>query len=104
MEDPEKNAKNDLEEYKKEVADKERLFEVAVLEAARRSTEDRQVHLDLERAVWRGTSSLSMCNALVCRVCGREGLCMLQGMVHSFTWMCADFGFEAGKKRTVFAP
>ena len=50
VEDPEKKAKNDLEEYKKEVADKERLFEVAVLEAARRSTEDRQVHLDLERA------------------------------------------------------
>ncbi len=49
-EDPEKKAKETLEEYKREVADKERLFEVAVFETARRSVEDRQVHLDLERA------------------------------------------------------
>ncbi len=50
VEDPEKKAKDDLEEYKREVADKERLFEVTVFETARRSVEDRQVHLDLERA------------------------------------------------------
>ena len=50
VEDPEKKAKHDLEENKREVADKERLFEVAVFETARRSVEDRQVHLDLERA------------------------------------------------------
>ena len=50
MEDPEKKANESLQEYKKEVADKERLFEVAVLETARRSVEDKQVHLDLERA------------------------------------------------------
>ena len=50
VEDPEKKAKEMLEEYKREVADKERLFEVAVFETARRSVEDGQVHLDFERA------------------------------------------------------
>jgi hypothetical protein len=50
MEDPEKTAKNDLEKYRKEVADKEILFQIAVVETARKSVEDKQVHLDLERA------------------------------------------------------
>ena len=50
VEDPEKRAKDDLEEYKREVADKETLFEIAVVETARKSVEDRQVQLDLERA------------------------------------------------------
>ena len=50
VEDPEKKAKNDLEEYRKEVADNEFLFQIAVVETARKSVEDKQVHLDLERA------------------------------------------------------
>lgn len=50
VEDPEKRAKDDLEEYKREVADKETLFQIAVVETARKSVEDRQVQLDLERA------------------------------------------------------
>ena len=50
VEDPEKKAKDDLEEYKREVADKETLFQIAVVETARKSVEDKQVHLDLERA------------------------------------------------------
>ena len=50
VEDPEKKAKDNLEEYKREVADKETLFQIAVLETARKSVEDKQVHLDLERA------------------------------------------------------
>ncbi len=50
VEDPEKRAKDDLEEYKREVADKETLFKIAVVETARKSVEDRQVQLDLERA------------------------------------------------------
>ena len=49
-EDPEKKARDDLEEYKREVADKETLFQIAVVETARKSVEDKQVHLDLERA------------------------------------------------------
>ena len=50
VEDPEKKAQDDLEEYKREVADKETLFQVAVMETARKSVEDKRVHLDLERA------------------------------------------------------
>ena len=50
VEDPEKKARDDLEEYKREVADKETLFQLAVVETARRSVEDKQVQLDLERA------------------------------------------------------
>ena len=50
VEDPEKKAKCDLEEYKREMADKETLFQIAVLEMARKSTADQQVHLDFERA------------------------------------------------------
>ena len=50
VEDPEKKARDDLEEYKREVADKETLFQIAVVETARKSVEDKQVHLDLERA------------------------------------------------------
>ena len=50
MEDPEKEAKELLVEYKRELADMVRLFEVAVLESACRSVEDKQVHLELERA------------------------------------------------------
>ena len=50
MEDPEKKAKIDLEEYKKEVADKETFFQLAVIDTAAKSDEDKQVHLDLERA------------------------------------------------------
>ena len=50
VEDPEKKAKIDLEEYRKEVADKEILFQIAVVDTARKSVEDKQVHLDLERA------------------------------------------------------
>ena len=56
MEDPEEKARDDLEEYKREVADKETLFQIAVVETARKSVEDSaaaellQVHLDLERA------------------------------------------------------
>ena len=50
MEDPEKKARDDLEVYKREVADKETLFQIAVVETARKSVEDKQVHLDLERA------------------------------------------------------
>ena len=49
-EDPEKKARDDLEEYKREVADKETLFQITVVETARKSVEDKQVHLDLERA------------------------------------------------------
>ena len=49
-EDPEKKASDDLEEYKREVADKETLFQIAVIETARASVEYKQVHLDLERA------------------------------------------------------
>ena len=49
-EDPEKKARDDLEEYKREVADKETLFQIAVVETARKSVEDKQVRLDLERA------------------------------------------------------
>ena len=49
-EDPEKKARDDLEEYKREVADKESFFQIAVVETAHRSVEDKQVHLDLERA------------------------------------------------------
>ena len=50
VEDPEKKARDNLEEYKREVADKETLFQIAVVETARKSAEDKQVHLDLERA------------------------------------------------------
>ena len=50
VEDPEKKARDDLEEYKREVADKETLFQIAVIETARESVEYKQVHLDLERA------------------------------------------------------
>ena len=50
VEDPEKKAKDNLEEYKREVADKETLFQIAVIETARESVEYKQVHLDLERA------------------------------------------------------
>ena len=50
VEDPEKKAKCDLGEYKREMADKETLFQIAVLEMARKSTADQQVHLDFERA------------------------------------------------------
>ncbi len=50
VEDPEKKAKDNLEEYKREVADKETLFQIAVVETAHKSVEDKQVHLDLERA------------------------------------------------------
>jgi hypothetical protein len=50
VEDPEKKAKIDLDEYRKEVADKEILFQIAVVETAAKSVEDKQVHLDLERA------------------------------------------------------
>ena len=50
VEDPEKRARDDLEEYKREVANKETLFQIAVVETAHRSVEDKQVHLDLERA------------------------------------------------------
>ena len=50
VEDPEKKAIDNLEEYKREVADKETLFQIAVVETARKSVEDKQVHLDLERA------------------------------------------------------
>ena len=50
MEDPEKKAKDDLNAYKQEMTEKELLFEVAVLETARRSVENNQVWLELERA------------------------------------------------------
>ena len=50
VEDPEKRARDDLEVYKREVADKETLFQIAVVETARRSVENNQVWLDLERA------------------------------------------------------
>ena len=50
VEDPEKKARDDLEEYKREVADKETLFQIAVVETARRSVENNQVWLELERA------------------------------------------------------
>ena len=48
VEDPEKKARDDLEEYKREVADKETLFQIAVIETACESVEYKQVHLDLE--------------------------------------------------------
>ena len=47
VEDPEKRARDDLEVYKREVADKETLFQIAVVETARKSVEDKQVHLNL---------------------------------------------------------
>ena len=50
VEDPERKARDNLEEYKREVVDKETLFQIAVVETARKSVEDKQVHLDLERA------------------------------------------------------
>ena len=50
VEDPEKKAIDDLEEYKREVADQETLFQIAVVETARKSVEDKQIYLDLERA------------------------------------------------------
>ena len=50
VEDPEKRARDDLEVYKREVADKETLFQIAVVETARRSVENNQVWLELERA------------------------------------------------------
>ena len=50
MEDPEKKARDDLEEYKREVADKETLFQIAVVEMACRSVENNQAWLELERA------------------------------------------------------
>ena len=50
VEDPEKRARDDLEVYKVEVADKETLFQIAVVETARRSVENNQVWLELERA------------------------------------------------------
>ena len=50
VEDPEKKARDDLEEYKREVADKETLFQITVVEMARRSVENNQVWLELERA------------------------------------------------------
>ena len=49
-EDPEKKARDDLEEYKREVADKETLFQIAIVETAHRSVENNQVWLELERA------------------------------------------------------
>ena len=52
-EDPEKKARDDLEEYKREVADKETLFQIAVIETARESVEYKQVHLE-EREDLRG--------------------------------------------------
>ena len=54
VEDPEKRARDDLEVYKREQADKETLFQIAVVETARKSVEDKQVHLDLEREDLRG--------------------------------------------------
>ena len=50
VEDPERKARDDLEEYKREVVDKETLFQIAVVETARKSVEDKQIYLDLERA------------------------------------------------------
>ena len=50
VEDPEKRARDDLEVYKREVVDKETLFQIAVVETARRSVENNQVWLELERA------------------------------------------------------
>ena len=50
VEDPEKKAQDDLEEYKREVADKETLFQIAIVETARDTVEYKQVHLDFERA------------------------------------------------------
>ncbi len=50
VEDPEKKARDDLEGYKQEMTEKETLFQMAVVETARGSVEDKQVHLDLERA------------------------------------------------------
>ena len=50
VEDPEKRARDDLEVYKREQADKETLFQIAVVETARRSVENNQVWLELERA------------------------------------------------------
>ncbi len=50
VEDPEKKAKDDLEGYKQEMTEKETLFQMAVVETARGSVEDRQLRLDLERA------------------------------------------------------
>ena len=50
VEDPEKKARDDLEEYKREVADKESFFQIAVVETAGRAVEDKQVYLDLVRA------------------------------------------------------
>ena len=50
VEDPEKKARDDLEEYKREVADKETLFQIAIVETARRSVENNQVWHELERA------------------------------------------------------
>ena len=50
VEDPEKKAKDDLEGYKQEMTEKETLFQMAVVETARGSVEDRQLRVDLERA------------------------------------------------------
>ena len=50
VEDPEKKARDNLEEYKREVADKETVFKIAIVETARRSVENNQVWLELERA------------------------------------------------------
>ena len=50
VEDPKKKAKDDLEGYKQEATEKETLFQMAVVETARGSVEDRQLRLDLERA------------------------------------------------------
>ncbi len=50
VEDPEKVAINDWENYTLEMMDKEKLFEVADLRTARRAEWNKQVHLDMERA------------------------------------------------------
>ena len=50
VEDPEKKAKGNLEECKREVAGKETLFQIAAIEAAHESVEYNQSHLVHERA------------------------------------------------------
>ena len=50
VEDPEKKARDDWDNYTLEMMDKEKLFEVAVLRTARRAEWNKQVHLDMERA------------------------------------------------------
>ena len=60
MKDPEKKARDNLEEYKREVADKETPFQIAVIETARDSVEHKQVHLGLgwRRRTFVGKSSV----------------------------------------------